>query len=70
MSATFAPPAIEPVVLMDRFTGGILVELLYDALSVEQLTIRVTIDGDVESAPVPAHAGLDAFEHPYVYLPR
>ena len=56
-----------PVVLMERENTGILVELV---LVNGELDIRVTVAGDVTSARIPRDRGLDAFDHPYCYLPR
>ena len=66
MSVTLSPPRTQ-VVLMDRSNNGTLVELIWNGGT--SLSIRVTEPGENPiTAAIPSSQGLDAFDHPYVYL--
>lgn len=63
-----APAEFDPTVLMERTYAGLLVELRYlnDEITI---LVREGERGKPMTAVVPSEKALDAFHHPYCYLP-
>lgn len=57
-------------VLHSRKADGLRVDLLYwDSPSAPSVAIRVDGFGDSQTVEVPMASALDAFHHPFCYLP-
>lgn len=67
VSTVATSPEGEPIVLCERGVCGEAVTLRW--LGDDRVAITVEVGGSLQGAVVPPEKALDAFYHPYVYLP-
>lgn len=63
-----ALPISDPITLMEREHSGLRVELRWNR-ETDSTSVVVTLGDETTGAYVPKDKALDAFNHPYVYLP-